>query len=147
MQDGREVKFPVCLFPTLTMPDLAPEGGSIIEMFYPVRADLPLDYWDEERKKRLTELAIAALRRNYDLDIAITRVRSPKDFRDSMHLFQGVLYGLSPASTPRDQFPHSGTIPGLFLAGQTTFPGYGVGAAMMSGIFAAEALLATASRS
>jgi phytoene dehydrogenase-like protein len=61
-----------------------------------------------------------------------------------MHLFEGALYGLSPASTPRDQFPHAGAVPGLFLAGQTTYPGYGVGSAMMSGIFAAEALLRTA---
>jgi len=144
MQDGSEMKFPVCLFPTLTMPELAPRGGDIVEMFYPVRADLPLDYWDAERKQRLTELAIAALRRNYEFKIAVTRVRSPKDFRDSMHLFQGALYGLSPASTPLEQFPHAGAIPGLFLAGQTTFPGFGVGPAMMSGIFAAEALLATA---
>lgn len=143
-QDGSEMKYPVCLFPTLTMPELAPAGGSIVEMFYPVRADLPVDYWTEERKQRLTEAAVAVLRRNYDPDIAITRVRSPKDFRDGMSLFEGALYGLSPASAPRDQFPHAGVIPGLFLAGQTTWPGYGVGAAMMSGIFAAEALLRTA---
>jgi hypothetical protein len=58
-----------------------------------------------------------------------------------MHLFEGALYGLSPAATPRDQFAHTGAIPGLFLAGQTTFPGYGVGPSMLSGIFAAEALL------
>jgi len=78
------------------------------------------------------------------MDIVVTRVRSPKDFRDGMHLFDGALYGLSPASTPRDQFPHTCAIAGLFQAGQTTFPGYGVGNAMMSGIFAAEALLAAA---
>jgi phytoene dehydrogenase-like protein len=142
-QDGREMKYPVYLFPTLTMPELAPGGGSIVEMFYPVRADLPLEYWTEEKKQRLADLAIAELRK-YDPNIAITRVRSPKDFRDSMHLFQGALYGLSPASTSRDQFPHAGVIPGLFQAGQTTFPGYGVGPAMMSGIFAAQALLETA---
>jgi phytoene desaturase len=109
-------------------------------MFYPVRADIPLEYWTEERKERLTESAIAALRRSYDLNIAVTRVRSPKDFLESLHLFQGALYGLSPAATPREQFPHHSGIPGLFLAGQTTFPGYGVGPAIMSGIFAAEAL-------
>jgi phytoene dehydrogenase-like protein len=143
-QDGRVMKYPICLFPTLTMPELAPRGGSIIEMFYPVRADLPLEYWTEERKQRLADLAIAELRSKYDPHITVTRVRTPKDFRDSMNLFQGALYGLSPASTPRDQFPHSGVIRGLFLAGQTTFPGYGVGAAMMSGVFAAEALLETA---
>ncbi len=142
-QDGREVTFPVYLVPTLTMPELAPRGGSIIEMFYPVKADLPLEYWHEGRKERLTESAVAALSRTYDLDIAVTRVRSPKDFLESMHLFQGALYGLSPAATPREQFPHTLAISGLFLAGHTTFPGYGVGPAMMSGIFAAEALAAT----
>jgi phytoene desaturase len=109
-------------------------------MFYPAKADLPLEYWDEERKEQLTRSATAALSRTYDLDIAVTRVRSPKDFLEDMHLFQGALYGLSPVATPREQFPHTPAIPGLFLAGQTTFPGYGVGAAMMSGIFAAEAL-------
>ena len=144
LQDGREMKFPVYLVPTVTMPELAPGGGSIIEMFYPVRSDVPLEYWDQERKEQLTESAVAVLRRTYDLHVAATRVRSPKDFRDNMHLFHGALYGLSPASTPRDQFPHDPGIPGLFLAGQTTFPGFGVGPAMMSGIFAAEALLATA---
>jgi phytoene desaturase len=144
MQDGREMKFPTYVVPTLTMPELAPGGGSIIEMFYPVKADLPLEYWDEGRKKQLTESAVAALSRTYDLDIAVSRVRSPKDFLESMHLFEGALYGLSPTVTPREQFPHLPAIPGLFLAGQTTFPGYGVGSAMMSGIFAAEALAATA---
>ncbi len=144
LQDGSEVKYPVCLFPTLTMPELAPKGGGIVEMFYPVNSGLPLEYWDEERKERLAESAVAALQRNYDMDIVVTRVRSPKDFRDGMHLFDGALYGLSPASRPRDQFPHTCAIAGLFQAGQTTFPGYGVGNAMMSGIFAAEALLAAA---
>lgn len=81
-----------------------------------------------------------ALSRTYDLDIAVTRVRSPQDYLESMHLFPGALYGLSPAATPREQFPHAPAIPGLFLAGQTTFPGYGVAPVMMSGIFAAEAL-------
>jgi hypothetical protein len=54
-QDGSEMKYPVCLFPTLTMPELAPGGGSVIEMFYPVRADLPLEHWTEERKQRLVD--------------------------------------------------------------------------------------------
>ncbi len=143
LQDGSEMKFPVYLVPTLTMPELAPKGGSIIEMFYPVRADLPLDYWDEQGKAFLTESAVASLSRTYDLDIAVTRTRSPKNFLETMRLFQGALYGLSPVVTPREQFPHTTPIAGLFLAGQTTFPGYGVGAAMMSGIFAAHALEAS----
>ena len=140
-QDGRELRFPVYSVPTRTMPELAAGGGSIIEMFYPVKADIPLDDWQEARKERVTALCVSALRRTYDLDIAVSRVRSPKDFQDTMHLYAGALYGLSPAVTPREQFPHASPIPGLFLAGQTTFPGYGVGTAMMSGIFAAEALM------
>jgi phytoene dehydrogenase-like protein len=140
LQDGSDVKFPVYLVPTVTMPELAPRGGSIIELFYPVRADLPLDYWNEQRKAFLKQSAVTALSQTYDLDIAVTRVRSPKDFLEAMHLFQGALYGLSPVLTPGQLFPHRTPIAGLFLAGQTTFPGYGVSPAMMSGIFAAEAL-------
>jgi phytoene desaturase len=143
-QDGQRVEFPTYLVPTLTMPELASRGGSIIELFYPVRADIPLAYWDADRKARLLEAAIATLRRLHDLDIVVAQVRSPGDFRETMHLYEGALYGLSPSATPREQFPHDPGIPGLFLAGQTTFPGYGVGAAMMSGLFAARALAATA---
>ena len=54
-------------------PELAPKGCSIIEMFYPVRADVPLDHWDERRKASLTESAVASLSRTYDLYIAVTR--------------------------------------------------------------------------
>jgi len=57
-----------------------------------------------------------------------------------LHLYQGAVYGLSPAADPWTLFPHKTPIPGLYLAGQTTFPGFGVANAAMSGIFAAEAL-------
>jgi phytoene dehydrogenase-like protein len=60
-----------------------------------------------------------------------------------MHLYKGAIYGLSPAADLRAQFPHASQIPGLYQAGQTTYPGYGVGPAAMSGIFAAETLLKT----
>ncbi|HZD68393.1 MAG TPA: NAD(P)/FAD-dependent oxidoreductase [Actinomycetes bacterium] len=141
LQDGRDLKYPVYLVPTFTMPELAPRGGSIVEMFYPVRADIPLEYWNEKRRTALAEAAIAALQETYYLDIAVTRVRSPKDFLEQMHLFEGALYGLSPAARPSEQFSHTPSVSGLYLAGQTTFPGYGVGSSMMSGIFAAEALV------
>jgi phytoene dehydrogenase-like protein len=139
-QDGRELKYPIYSIPTRTMPELAAHGGSVVEMFYPVRPDLPLDRWDATRKEQIAELCITALRRTHDIDPSVVRIRSPRDFRDTMHLFGGALYGLSPAATPSQQFAHSTPIPGLYMAGQTTFPGYGVGTSMMSGIFAAEAL-------
>ncbi len=140
-QDPQQVTLPTFFVPTLTMPELAPPGGSIVEMFHPIRQDIPLDDWDENRKEQLTASAIRTLERIDGLDIVVTRVRSPKDFRDRMQLYDGALYGLSPAAGPGEQFAHRTPVDGLFLAGQCTYPGYGVGASVMSGIFAAEALM------
>ena len=50
--------------------------------------------------------------------------------------------GLSPGAGPLALYPHKTHLPGLFLAGQTTYPGFGAGPAAVSGILAAEALLA-----
>lgn len=69
-------------------------------------------------------------------------VKAP-GYRDRMHLFGGAVYGLSPGASPAARFPHATPVQGLFQAGQTTYPGYGVGPATMSGIFAAEALMKT----
>jgi phytoene dehydrogenase-like protein len=140
-QDVQRVIWPTYFVPTLNMPELAPRGGSVIEMFHPIRPDIPPDDWDEKRKEALTASAIETLGRIHNLDIVVTRIRSPRDFRDSMHLYQGAVYGLSPASGPTELFAHRMPIDGLFLAGQCTYPGYGVSASVMSGIFAAELLM------
>jgi phytoene desaturase len=132
--------------PTITMPELAPPGGEIIEMFPPIDQAWPIDRWTEEAKEAVAELAIMALSKIHKMDIAVKRVQSPKDYRERMHLFGGALYGLSPAADPRAQFPHKTPIEGLFQAGQTTYPGYGVGTAAMSGVFAAEPLMKTVHR-
>ncbi len=66
------------------------------------------------------------------------RVWGPEQFKTELHLFDGALYGLSPAASPLAMFPQRTQIRGLFLAGQTTYPGYGVSAATMSGVLAAE---------
>ena len=39
-----------------------------------------------------------------------------------MHLFQGAIYGLSPATDATRQFPHRTPIGGLFQAGQASYP-------------------------
>jgi phytoene dehydrogenase-like protein len=140
-QAAREVEWPVYFVPTVTMPELAPQGGSVIEMFHPVISGTAINEWDERSKELITDSALKTLGRFHDLDVVVTRVRSPRDFRDSMHLFQGALYGLSPAVGPHEQFPHATPLPGLYLAGQSTYPGYGVAASATSGIFAAEALI------
>jgi phytoene dehydrogenase-like protein len=125
------------------LPELAPPGGSIIEMFPSIQQDMPVNDWDEQKTERIVELAIKALARIHKIDIAVTRVTSPKDFQDRMHLYRGAAYGLSPIADPRAQFSHVSTIRGLYQAGQTTYPGYGVSSAAMSGIFAAETLMRT----
>jgi phytoene desaturase len=140
-QDAQQVMWPVYSVPTLTMPELAPRGGSIVEMFHPVPQGIAPDDWDENRKELLRASAVETLGRAHDLDIVVTRVRSPKDFRDTMQLYEGAVYGLSPTSGPRELFAHRTPIDGLFLAGQCTYPGYGVSASVMSGIFAAEELM------
>jgi phytoene desaturase len=129
--------------PTLAMPELAPAGASIIEMFAPIDQAWPVDRWNDEATEAAAESAIAALSRIHKLDIAVRRILSPRDYRDRMHLFGGALYGLSPAANPLAQFPHKTPVEGLFQAGQTTYPGFGVGPATMSGVFAAEALMKT----
>ena len=107
-----EVKWFVYFVPTVTMPDLAPQGGSIIEMFPTIKQGRPADDWDEQKTERAVESALQALSRLHDIDIAVKRVISPKDFQARMHLYTDVA-----------QFPHASQIPGLYQAGQTTYPG------------------------
>jgi phytoene dehydrogenase-like protein len=140
-QQAHEVDWPIYFVPTVTMPELAPEGGSVIEMFHPVTPGMAIDEWDERNKELIADSALKTLGRIHDLDVVVSRVRSPRDFRDSLHLFRGALYGLSPVVGPHEQFPHRTPVPGLFMAGQSTYPGYGVASSAMSGVFAAEALM------
>lgn len=140
MPSEDNVKWPVYFVPTVTVPELAPRGGSIIEMFPAIKQDMRADEWDDQKKERIAETAITTLSRLHKIDIVVQRVSSPKDFQDRMHLYKGAAYGLSPIASPMAQFTHVTPIQGLFQAGQTTFPGYGVGSAAMSGILAAEAV-------
>jgi phytoene desaturase len=126
--------------PTVTMPELAPAGGSIIELYPPIDQDLPAAQWDDARANAIADAAIETLSQWHPLDVVARRVRSPRDFRGGMHLYEGAIYGLSPGADPRAQFPHETGIAGLYQAGQTTWPGFGVATSLMSGILAAEAL-------
>ncbi len=130
------------MVPTLTDPKLAPDGGSIVEMFIPLGPGAPAV--DTRAVERLADVATAALSQHHRLDVAVRRIRGPEQFETEMHLFDGRLYGLSPAASPLAMFPQRSPIRGLFLAGQTTYPGYGVSAATMSGVLAAERIAAKA---
>ncbi|HEY5896685.1 MAG TPA: FAD-dependent oxidoreductase [Burkholderiales bacterium] len=140
-QDPRAVAWPVYSVPTVALPELSASGGSIVEMFVPVAA-ASAEKWQAADKEELAESALRTLRRLHDMDVAVSRVRTPNDFRDQMHLHEGALYGLSPNVPPQELFPQRSPVRGLFLAGQSTYPGYGVAPTILSGIFAAEGLLA-----
>jgi phytoene desaturase len=120
------------------LPELSPAGGSVVEMFTSVDQRLSLDAWDDRSADALADELIAALGRQQPLDIRARRVLSPRTYAEHMNLYQGALYGLSPSAGPMQQFPHKTPIQGLFLGGQTTYPGYGTGPALFSGILAAE---------
>lgn len=126
--------------PTVTMPELAPPGASIVELYPSVDQAISAENWTDGQANAIADAAIRTLESIHSIKIAVKRVRSPRHFLEHMNLYGGAIYGLSPAADFRAQFPHRPAIPGLYQAGQTTYPGYGVGPAIMSGIFAAEAM-------
>jgi phytoene dehydrogenase-like protein len=131
--------------PTAFLPELAPAGGSIVEVSPAVRMDEAPEAWNEDRIETLTEATLTLLRRTQHLDIAVQRVRTPRQFQEEMYLYRGAIYGLSPLASPLGLFQYRTPIPGLYLAGQTTYPGFGVTPAAVSGILSAEALLRSGS--
>ncbi|HET6587177.1 MAG TPA: NAD(P)/FAD-dependent oxidoreductase [Oleiagrimonas sp.] len=127
--------------PTGIVPGTAPEGMAVVEMFAPVPAG-NADAVDTDETRDIAERYMAAWHREQPCRIVARRILSPRDFAIQRHLYKGALYGLSPGVKPTAYFPHRSGITGLYLAGQTTYPGYGVAPAMLSGIHAADALRA-----
>lgn len=136
-----KMRWPTYTVPTLTLPELAPKGGSIVEMFPTINQEITPDEWNEARKEDVAAQAIALLRRDHEIDIAVSRILSPKEFQGDAHLYAGALYGLAPTAGPAALFKHRTPIRGLYQAGQTTWPGFGVVGAGLSGVFAAETLI------
>jgi phytoene desaturase len=92
LPDEDEMKWLIYNVPTVTVPELAPLGGSIVELFPAIRQDTPAGDWDEQRKEKIAELAVRALSRLPPIEIAVKRVLSPKEFQNDMHLYQGAIY-------------------------------------------------------
>jgi phytoene desaturase len=127
--------------PTVVVPGLAPPGGSLVELYPPVSQEEPAEAWDADRKSRLADSAIEWLGARHSLEIAVRRVRSPLDFQAELNLPGGAIYGVDPAAGPLALYPQRGPLPGLFLAGQSTFPGFGIPTAALSGLRAARLAL------
>jgi phytoene desaturase len=127
--------------PTAILPGLAPAGGSVVELAPAVPADEPTSAWDDERSHAVADAAVRWLAGKHELHVAVSRVRSPREFEAQLRLKGGAIYGVSPAAGAFGLFPHRTPIRGLFQAGQTTFPGFGIPTAALSGLYAAEAML------
>jgi phytoene desaturase len=127
--------------PSTVLADLAPPRAAVVELFAPAP---PRRLAGETTRAEVDAIAgryVEALCREQPLRVVRRRVLGPQDFAGQRHLHEGALYGLSPAATPTDYFPRRSGLPGLYLAGQTTYPGYGVPTALLSGIHAAEAAM------
>jgi phytoene desaturase len=110
-------------------------------MFPPIRQDVPVDAWDEKAIGDVADTALAALERLHHLDVAVKRIIGPVQYRDDMRLYEGAVYGLSPSANISRLYATVSMVSGLFQAGQTTYPGYGVSSSVISGLFAADTLL------
>ncbi len=127
--------------PSQAVPGLAPAGKAVIELYAPATGVACADDWTPEMTARSVEAHVAALQaRLPGLVVEARRILDPRDFAHRRHLYEGALYGIAPGATPDRMFPHRTSLRGLYLAGQTTFPGYGVAPALLSGIHAAAAL-------
>lgn len=141
LPDQHKLRWPIYMVPTIAMPELAPPGGSIVEVFPAIRQDLTAEDWSDERKEEVAAQAVERLKGMHQIDIAVRRILSPKEFQNDAHLYAGALYGLSPLASPATMFKHRSPIHALYQAGQTTWPGFGVASAGLSGVMAAEALI------
>lgn len=136
-----KMRWATYMVPTQTLPEMAPEEGSIVEILPPIGQNVMPAEWTEERKVDIAAQATELLRHKHKIDIAVSRILSPKEFQNDTHLYAGALYGLAPTATPAALFNHRTPICGLYQAGQTTWPGFGVSGAGLSGVFAAETLM------
>lgn len=127
--------------PTVIAPELAPAGGSIVEYVPVIRQGEPMEAWNDDRINRLADESIEWLKTRLDMNIAVKRIRSPREFETQLNLYCGAIYGVSAEKGLTGLFPHKTPIDGLYLAGQTTYPGLGVPTAALSGIHAGNALL------
>lgn len=126
--------------PTAVNRGMAPANKDVIELYAPVSGVDSASEWTPAMTGRVVGHYLAALTaRLPGLAIEAERVLDPQDFVRSRHLYEGALYGIAPGTAPDKLFPHRTPVQGLYLAGQTTFPGYGVPSAILSGIQAAEA--------
>jgi phytoene desaturase len=118
--------------PTVTDPQLAPEGCDSFYVLSPVPhlGHAPLDW--QALAPRYAERILAALERlmpGLRKHVVVTRWRTPETFRDELNSYHGSAFSCAPKLTQSAWFrPHNRDprIPGLYLVGAGTHPGAGI---------------------
>lgn len=125
--------------PTQVLPELAPANRNIIELYAPATGTHSASEWGRGMTDAVVGNYLEALKKRAPgITIETARVIDPRDFAIERHLYEGALYGIAPGASPDTFLPHRTQIRGLYLGGQTTFPGYGVPSAILSGIQSAD---------
>lgn len=134
------VKWVYASVPSQVATDLAPAGGSVVELYPAIPQAEPAAAWSDARSEHLAQAATEWLSAREPIEVVARRVRSPRDFEASLGLPEGGIYGVDPSAGFRALFPQRTPIQGLYLAGQSCFPGFGVPMAAISGLRAAAIL-------
>ncbi|MGU8078187.1 phytoene desaturase family protein [Burkholderia pyrrocinia] len=128
--------------PSQVLPGLAPNGKAVLELYAPATGVDSASNWTSAMTQAVVGDYLDAIQAHLPgLCLEDVRVSDPQDFARGRHLYEGALYGIAPGTTPDKFFPHRTGLRGLYLGGQTTFPGYGVPTAIFSGVQAAEAVV------
>ncbi|MFP3900941.1 MAG: phytoene desaturase family protein [Acidimicrobiia bacterium] len=144
LADGRRMPDPSLLVsvPTLTEPELAPPGCSVLYALEPVpNLTGGLD-WSQARARVRDDLAAAAGRLGYPVDVVDEAVVDPVDWA-RQGLAAGTPFSLSHRFTQSGPFRPRNVddrAPGLVFVGTGTVPGVGVPMVLLSGKLAAERL-------
>lgn len=127
--------------PTAVAPELAPGGKGVLEYVPAIRQDESTGAWSDERIAHLANRSVEWLQARHAIKFEVQRIRSPREFETELNLYRGAIYGVSAAKGLTGLFPHKTPIEGLYLAGQTTYPGLGIPTAALSGIHASKTLM------
>nr|WP_199043318.1 NAD(P)/FAD-dependent oxidoreductase [Dyella sp. ASV24] len=128
--------------PSQVVSGLAPTGKGVLELYAPVSGIRHASEWTPSMTEDALEKHLAALRGFLPmLEIETVRTIDPQTFEQERHLYEGALYGVAPGANPNAYFAHRTPLSGLYLAGQTTFPGFGVPAALYSGLQTAGVMM------
>jgi phytoene desaturase len=144
LDDGRRMPDPSLLIsvPTITEPELAPEGCSVLYALEPVpNLTAGLD-WSQLRGAVRDDLAGHAERLGYPVDVVEETVVDPVDWA-RQGLAAGTPFSLSHRFTqsgPLRPANVDGRAPGLAFVGTGTVPGVGIPMVLISGRLAAERL-------